>query len=552
MRNTQLEPWEGLGQLLRLRYRLSRNALKALFSRNLLRGVSIVCIGGLLWLFFYALFYNGFRFLRQVGPSISGMVEDALFSLFFASMMLMLLFSNAILTISFIHRGEDMPMLFSNPLGHSAVAIFKTASIVPFSSWASLLVVLPFLAAFGILSNAPLFYYLISIPFCVVLILWCAAGGALAGLLLMMLLPRRGGKILVVTVSVAATVSAVYFFSNRIWRLTQDDIYWFFVKALGTLSFLQEPLLPSAWMAQGTMYAARGQAGKSLFMLSAAAGSAAALAALFDIVSNRLLFHAWVSAASAESRRRKRGNLLLRKAESLRTLIVIKDLKILLRDPVQWAQMIILFGLLVLYALNLRTLNYDTAPPFWKKVISFLNLTATNMCLATFTTRFVFPLVSTEGRSLWLLDVSGVSRKMLLSSKYILSFTMTATAGISLTVLSNYMLRTPAGLWLLQAIMTTSVAAGLSGLATGMGAIFPDFKESDPARIVSSFGGTVTLLISLGLVGTISALGLPAIRFESPHALSLTALSSIAVGTAATVIPMRIASTRFAKAEVGN
>ena len=40
------------------------------------------------------------------------------------------------------------------------------------------------------------------------------------------------------------------------------------------------------------------------------------------------------------------------------------------------------------------------------------------------------------------------------------------------------------------------MSASLSGLAVGLGALFPDFKQDNPSKIVSGFGGTLCLVIS--------------------------------------------------------
>ena len=83
-------------------------------------------------------------------------------------------------------------------------------------------------------------------------------------------------------------------------------------------------------------------------------------------------------------------------AERLRTFV---------RDPAQWSQLTILFGLLVLYLANMPTLRLEFAASGWFLFIPFLNLCAVSLILATFTCRFVFPLVSLEGHQMWLLGV---------------------------------------------------------------------------------------------------------------------------------------------------
>jgi len=50
------------------------------------------------------------------------------------------------------------------------------------------------------------------------------------------------------------------------------------------------------------------------------------------------------------------------------------------------------------------------------------------------------------------------------------------------------------------------LAIGLTSLAVGLGAVFPDFKQDNPARIANGIGGTATIMLSLIYIG--SAIGM--------------------------------------------
>jgi ABC-2 type transport system permease protein len=76
---------------------------------------------------------------------------------------------------------------------------------------------------------------------------------------------------------------------------------------------------------------------------------------------------------------------------------VLKDVRLFWRDPAQWIQFMIFFGLLCIYVLNLRNVAFNFQNPFWETMISYLNLAASALTLSTLTTRFVFPQFSLEG-----------------------------------------------------------------------------------------------------------------------------------------------------------
>ena len=54
----------------------------------------------------------------------------------------------------------------------------------------------------------------------------------------------------------------------------------------------------------------------------------------------------------------------------------------------------------------------------WVNMVSFLNLSVVGLLLSTFTTRFVFPMISLEGRRFWILGLLPVRRTTILWSKF--------------------------------------------------------------------------------------------------------------------------------------
>ena len=99
--------------------------------------------------------------------------------------------------------------------------------------------------------------------------------------------------------------------------------------------------------------------------------------------------------------------------------LIVKDLRVFRRDPVQWSQFLIFFGLLTLYFVNIRRFSYDVNYVGWVNMISFLNLAVVGLILSTFTTRFIFPMISLEGRRFWILGLLPVGRDSILWGKFL-------------------------------------------------------------------------------------------------------------------------------------
>jgi ABC-2 type transport system permease protein len=103
----------------------------------------------------------------------------------------------------------------------------------------------------------------------------------------------------------------------------------------------------------------------------------------------------------------------------------------------------------------------------------------------------------------------------------------------------------------LHALTVAVLAVGLSGLAVGLGACMPNFKETDPSKIAVGFGGTLNLVAGLVfLVVTIGLMATPwhivaaasdgdiALSSQLAIGLILGVLTGVLIGVAAVVIPL--------------
>ena len=105
----------------------------------------------------------------------------------------------------------------------------------------------------------------------------------------------------------------------------------------------------------------------------------------------------------------------------MRKHLLIKDLKVFLRDVSQWSQLLLLLALMLVYLYNFRVLDLDRIPymsGFLKNVYAFLNLAMAGFVMSTVTVRFVFPAVSAEGAAFWIIRTAPISLRDFLWSKF--------------------------------------------------------------------------------------------------------------------------------------
>src|SRR5688572_20812209 len=149
--------------------------------------------------------------------------------------------------------------------------------------------------------------------------------------------------------------------------------------------------------------------------------------------------------------------------------LVFKDARIFWRDPAQWTQFMIFFGLLCIYVVNLRNVAVEFKQPYWETLISYLNLAASALTLSTLTTRFVYPMFSLEGRRVWILGLSPLGLQRVVWQKFWLSFLVSSSITVILMIASAMMLHLALARVLFFAITIAGMSAALSGLAVGLG-----------------------------------------------------------------------------------
>jgi ABC-2 type transport system permease protein len=232
-------------------------------------------------------------------------------------------------------------------------------------------------------------------------------------------------------------------------------------------------------------------------------------------------------------------------------LLIIKDFRTFRRDPQQWGQVLLFSGLMLLYFSNIRRFVESLEGPY-QNSISFLNLCAISLLLCTYTGRFVYPMLSLEGRKFWILGLLPIEREQLLWGKFAFSTTGGLLIAEFLVLVSDLMLLMPVQVVLLHMLTVGVLAAGLSGLSVGLGACMPNFRETDPSKIAVGFGGTLNLvaglLFLLLIIGLMAAPWHARILMSDAHgnvsipmgfAIPVGIALGLAVGVASVFLPLR-------------
>lgn len=511
-----LAPQEEALTLRRLRQRLFVNTVRQALQQSRLRIVAVVVLTSLFWLGLFGLFVEAFQFLATSIPHSRTHEETVrkIFEIFFLSLTVMLVFSSGVILYSGLYRSRETTFLLTTPVRCELIFLHKFQEALLFSSWGFVLLGSPMLVAYGLVAVAPWYYFATVLPFLIAFIYIPASWGATICMLLVRWMPRQRRHLLIAAGAVALVV-----IGWLVWTLAsgpQSALMtpaWF-QEMLSRLRFSETRLLPSWWLSTGLLDAAGGEWTESLLFLTLA-------------VANAMFFHQvaiWCATAVYRSgyhrlvtrptgRRRKSVPWVDRVLERLTwplpsemRLLIVKDARLFRRDPVQWSQFLIFFGLLGMYFLNIRRLSYDLNHVTWVNMVSFLNLAVVGLILSTFTSRFIFPLISLEGKRFWILGRLPVERDTILWGKFLFATLGSIVPCTLLIIASDLMLGVVPAILAVHLLTCFMLCVGLSGLAVGMGAKMPNLQEESPSRIAAGFGGTLNLVLSTVYIAAIVTL----------------------------------------------
>jgi ABC-2 type transport system permease protein len=476
--------------------------------------VAFVSLGiGSLWLVALALAWGSFRFVDRYGVELLGgapvsLVElllPRLLAVFALLLLVMLTFSAALLAYATLFRSREVAFLLTTPGSLRSVVLSRFVEVVFFASWASAYLGSPVLLAYGLVRGVGWEFYLCAVAAFVPFVIIPAAVGTILAMTVAPVLSRVP-RVAVAVGGLAVLLGSFLVFQSRL-RASLTLHGPVEVGALLQLSGRSEsPWLPSFWYTESVLSAAGGQRGEMTFWLLLLLANAAFAVLLVAELAQRSLYRGWEALASAPPRtRRNRPRLtflewLGRPLPAATRALLVKDITLFLREPSQWAQVLVFFGVLALYVANLKVPTHGYGAQFWQSLITALNTVASLLVLATLTTRFVFPLVSLEGHRFWILGLAPLSVRQLLREKLILAASATSTVTVTLAVVSAWRLGLPP-LQFVFSVATVLVASiALAALAVGLGSVYPDFSAENPSRIVSGLGGTLTFLLSVAYV----------------------------------------------------
>ena len=479
--------------------------------------------GGVALLVFASLFWGAFWITTQLDAydELGDFLLRIGLSWLFLTFLSFLAFSGVVTALSTFFLSEDLRLLLATPVAVRRLFFARFVKTVMQSSWMVVVFLLPVLLGVGIARCAPCMFYVTALltvtPFCVIPV----AAGTGTTLLLVNVFPARRARDILMLMGLVFAGSIVlllrFIQPERLLRVESlPDVTGFFA----TLQSPVTPMLPSFWAGE-TLFASLA-GGRDVLHAGALWTTACAFTVMLSAAGER-----WYFAGFSKSQEARKARFTqLRVLDSIvawlpisivRRNLLLKDVKVFLRDVTQWSQLLLLLALVVVYLYNFQVLDLDRIPymaGFIKNFYAFLNLGLAGFVMATVAARFVFPAVSSEGAAFWIIRTAPITYRDFLWSKFWSGLAPLLLMSLTLTVVANEFLAVAPFLKVVTTIGIVFMSFALVGLATGLGARYPRFSADNASQVAGSPGGVAFMIAAVSyIISMVVLLGWPSSVF---------------------------------------
>ena len=489
------------------RNRATRREQGDLTRAVLFGGIAVLVIGAIAWGAYWVT--TELAFYTELGDYLIRLGLSWLFLTFLS----FLAFSSIVTSLSTFFLADDLGLLLAAPVDARRLFHARFARTLGQASWMVVVFLTPVLAGVGLARSAPLAYYVTAVLTVVPFVMIPVAFGAMITLGLVNVFPARRAREVLMLMGLVFATSIVlllrFIQPERLLRVeSMPEVTAFFA----TLQSPITPLLPSFWAGE-TIFASL-QGGwdplHGLVLWTTGLSAVVAAATLFE----RWHFAGFSKAQEARKVRVTRWIWIDSLVDRLpltpvRRQLLVKDLKVFLRDVSQWSQLLLLLALVLVYLYNFRVLDLERIPSMsrvLKNTYAFLNLAMAGFVMATVAVRFVFPLVSSEGAAFWIIRTAPIRLRDFLWSKFWTGFVPVLILSECLTVAGNELLGVDPFLKRVAAVTIVFMSLALVGLATGLGARYPRFAADNPTQVAGSYGGVAFMILAVLFVIVIIAL----------------------------------------------
>ncbi len=498
----------------------------------------------------YYLFVRVFAYLitvEVIGYALMDRIIEMAFFIFF----IMLVFSNVITSFSTFFNNRELDFLFALPVQPTSIYLNKLLESCTYASWATMVVALPLVIAYGVVTQAPVFYYPIAVlSICIYVVI----PAALASMLIFGIfrfLPRLTSRdVIILSLMLICGLTFFYVKVNNpaLLKIFETESERELLQFAANLTTIGGTYIPSTWLSN-ILKGCNADMNQGVFYFLLLLSVTLSIGILAFFTAKVLYVQSWLLVGERSTQRRKRTSPLARAQTSATRALLAKDILLFMREPTQWVQLFVFVILLAVYIFSLRRTPLYFTFPLWRTIIAFANFAYISFVIATLGVRFIFPTMSLERAGIWLLGSSPFSFERLITIKYFFNLLTAVIVIECLLLLSNLFIKTDQRLYVAMHFIALVVAASLVSINLGMGSRFPQFNEDNPSKIAAGSGGILAALMSITYVAVMmTILATPAYYYlrgrflNKSHNLFVLLVACalfLIVNTATIVLPLR-------------
>ena len=503
--------------LLRPRYLGQRNRWLRASPAEKATIVLFALLGLGFWVGIFGLFgwlVNAFHEVEIFGPILSRRLLEILLLGLFS----LLCFSNVVTALSTYYLSDDLELVLSLPVSRASFHYSRLVDTISQSSWMVAFFGLPVFAAYGYAYDAGWPYALAVAGMLPGFVLIPAAIGLVIASTLVRVFPARRVREAMVLMGILMLVAA--FITLRAVRPERLADAESFESVAAYVAELQAPVplfVPPQWAAEVMLTALldRPFAWLQLGLLLTGAVAATGVARW---LTTRVYDEARARAQEARQARLAKAQWLdrllavfTRPLSPVARAIVVKDVKVFIRDPSQWSQVFLVGSMVVSPIVSVWALPLDMGSrgpwaPSWRNFFAFGAHSLVGFIMAAVAARFQFTAVSTEKRAFWFVRTAPLTARQFLWAKVWPSILPMIFVGEVLAVANTMILGADPVLVAIAMGTAFGLAFAISGIAVGLGAVYADFKADNAARVASGPAGVFFMVTALTLTFVVVAL----------------------------------------------
>ena len=418
---------------------------------------------------------------------------------------------NIVVSYSTFFKTMEVGFLLTKPVSFTKIFLIKFLDNFFYSSSTLLLMVTAALAGYTSYFGLPWYFIPFAVLFLILPFMFIAGTlGAVILLIILRLAAKIGIKIILAAIALiyAGAVILFYIFSSPVELVAK--VFENFPDIDRYFGFLESPavqLLPNHWVAEALYWVASGKygaAGWHIYLLNITS----ILFFLFALIlAKRWFYKTWLvflNISNGVSVKKKINRKILFSFENNsllkpgREALIKREFFLFIREPSQWIHLVVMLFLITIFVLSLSNidvmiLNYYNV---YLKTLIYLIIHLFNVFLiASLSLRFIFPLVSLEGETVWKIRSAPLNYKKLMFTRLLIYFAVIFVIGQLLNFVSNYQFSIM--LTAISQLNTAFVTITLVSLNFGMGAVYANYKEKNPIRVASSQGASLTFLFTI-------------------------------------------------------